>query len=73
MKAVRVARECIPGFVWTTDVENGTLWHGNGMLLLMELQKQFQFQYSVVHKFPEYNGSDSIHFIAKGNHQQVFE
>ena len=65
-KTVRIARECIPGYAWTTDDENGTLWHGNGMLTMMELQKQHGFNFEFVTTFPEYNGSDGIHYIAKG-------
>ena len=65
-KTIRVGRECIPGYAWTTDVENGTLWHGNGMLVLRELQKRYQFDYEFIHQFPSYNGSDGIHYIAKG-------
>ena len=68
---IRVARECIPGYVWTTDIANGTLWHGNGMLLLSELQKQFNFDFKIVHKFPKYNDSDGIHYIAKGTVQST--
>ena len=65
---IRVAKECVPGYSWTKLVENGTEWHGSGMLWLAELQKKFNFNYSFVDKrtFPKYDESDGVNSMAKG-------
>ena len=40
MEVVRIGRECLPSNVWTTDAENGTLWHGHSSYILNELRNK---------------------------------
>ena len=63
--AIRVARECIPGLVWTTEDSKGTYWHGNGMLVLSEMQKILPLKYQFLTDFPESDNGE-VHYIATG-------
>ena len=62
---LRVARECYQHSTWTTEKENGTIWHGAGMLLLILLQKRYGFDYEFVHEMPP-SDNESMHYILKG-------
>ena len=63
---IKVARDCYPHNIWTTEVENGTVWHGVGTFLLMEMQRKFpQVQYQFIHQFPPSNVTN-INAIALG-------
>ena len=60
---IRVARECWPTNVWVTQAENGTVWHGAGMLFLLQLQKSMNLRFKFVHDLPP---AKDTHHIMKG-------
>ena len=53
-KLIRVARKCWPSNVWTTEVENGTMWHSHINYILQEIQAKITggIPYEFLYNFP---------------------
>ena len=50
---IRVGRSCDHFNVWTTQVENGTVWHGFSMFVMEALARSLQADIKFVHETPD--------------------